>query len=56
MADVSTTLVMLTGAPGVGRSMLAACLAQELVLSQHWVDAYWVDLQGVSNVILAGAA
>jgi MoxR-like ATPase len=54
MADVSTNLVMLTGAPGVGRSMLAASLAQELVSTHHWTDAYWIDLQGVNNVVLAG--
>eukprot|EP00775_Hariotina_reticulata_P003910 gene3910-4164_t len=54
MADVSTNLVMLTGAPGVGRSMLAASLAQDLVSSHQWTDAYWIDLQGVNNVVLAG--
>lgn len=54
MADVSTNLVMLTGLQGVGRSMLAASLAQELVVSHHWTDAYWIDLQGVTNVVLAG--
>ncbi|WIA36602.1 hypothetical protein OEZ86_007890 [Tetradesmus obliquus] len=54
MADVSTNLVMLTGSQGVGRSMLAASMAQELVVSHHWTDAYWIDLQGVSNVVLAG--
>jgi MoxR-like ATPase len=54
MADVSTNLVMLTGPQGVGRSMLAVSMAQELVVSQHWTDAYWVDLQGVTNVVLAG--
>lgn len=42
------------GAQGVGRSMLAASLAQELVSSQHWTDAYWIDMQGVTNVVLAG--
>ena len=35
--------------------MLAASLAQELVSSQHWTDAYWIDMQGVTNVVLAGA-
>lgn len=54
MADVSTNLVMLTGAPGVGRSMLAASLAHDLVVTHHWADAYWIDLQGVNNVVLAG--
>jgi hypothetical protein len=34
--------------------MLAASLAQELVNSQHWTDAFWIDLQGVTNVVLAG--
>jgi hypothetical protein len=42
------------GAQGVGRSMLAASLAHELVNSQHWTDAYWIDMQGISNVVLAG--
>lgn len=55
MADVSTNLVMLTGAPGVGRSLLAASLAHDLVVTNHWTDAYWIDLQGVNNVVLAGA-
>jgi MoxR-like ATPase len=55
MADFSTNLVMLTGPQGVGRSMLAASMAQELVVSHHWTDAYWIDLQGVTNVVLAGA-
>lgn len=45
---------LFTGAQGVGRSMLATCLAQELVNSQHWTDAYWIDMQGISNVVLAG--
>jgi hypothetical protein len=54
VADVSTNLVMLTGSQGVGRSLLAASLAQELVNTQHWTDAYWIDLQGVTNVVLAG--
>lgn len=34
--------------------MLATSLAQELVSSQHWTDAYWIDMQGISNVVLAG--
>lgn len=34
--------------------MLAASLAQELVSSHHWTDAYWIDMQGVTNVVLAG--
>lgn len=34
--------------------MLAASMAQELVNSQHWTDAYWIDMQGISNVVLAG--
>lgn len=46
--------VLLTGAQGVGRGLLAASLAQELVSTQHWTDAYWVDMQGISNVVLAG--
>lgn len=54
MADVSTNLVMLTGAPGIGRSMLAASLAHDLVVTHHWTDAYWIDLQGVNSVVLAG--
>lgn len=36
--------------------MLAAHLAHELVNSQHWTDAYWIDLQGVNNVVLAGVS
>lgn len=54
MADVSTNLVMLTGALGVGRSTLAASLAYDLVVSHHWTDAYWIDLQGINNMVLAG--
>lgn len=34
--------------------MLATSLAQELVSTQHWTDAYWIDMQGISNVVLAG--
>lgn len=51
---VDCSLSSFKGAQGVGRSMLATCLAQELVNSQHWTDAYWIDMQGISNVVLAG--
>jgi hypothetical protein len=29
-------------------------MAQEVVVSHHWTDVYWVDVQGVTNVVLAG--
>ena len=54
MQDISTNLVVVLGAPGSGRSALAAALAEELVGAGHWAEAYWADLAGVSGVATAG--
>jgi hypothetical protein len=52
--DISTNLVVVIGAPGSGRSALAATLAAELVAASYWGEAFWVDLQGVGSATTAG--
>jgi hypothetical protein len=54
MQDISTSMVVMVGQPGMGKSSLASDVARYLVGSGHWAEAYWADMQGVGNNTTAG--
>lgn len=54
MQDISTNILALYGQHGMGKTLLAVSLASELVNNGHWTAAYYVDMQGITNHVVAG--
>jgi hypothetical protein len=54
LQDMTNKMVVIVGSPGAGRSALAAAVGKKLVLQGQWSEAFWVDLNGVKSVAVAG--